>query len=70
MTIAQLNNGLSAESKRIVGYICELAGSQGMYGRLKESLCNAGAERSEAWLKQFHGCRDAVDFVMAYECGV
>ena len=68
MTIAQLKNGLSAESKRILEYICELAGSQGMYGRLKESLCNAGAERSEEWLKQFHGCRDAVDFVMAFEC--
>lgn len=68
MTIAQLKNGLSAESKRIVEYICELAVSQGMYGRLKESLCNAGAERSEEWLKQFHGCRDAVDFVMAFEC--
>lgn len=60
---------LSEDSKRILGYIQTLVGSQGLYGRLMHSLLEAEPDDAEKWLSQYHHCKDCVDFVMAYECG-
>jgi hypothetical protein len=58
---------LSAESKRIVGYIMTFAGSQGLYGRLMRDLLKMAPEQAEEWLSQYHHCNDCLDFVMEYE---
>lgn len=64
---------LSADSKRIVGYIMTFVGSQGLYGRLMRDLLGdlleMGPERAEEWLSQYHHCTDCLDFVMEYEGG-
>ena len=56
---------LSADSKRIVGYIMTFVPSQG----LMRDLLDAGAEQAEEWLSQYHHCTDCLDFVMEYEGG-
>lgn len=58
---------LSADSKRIVGYIMALVGSQGLYGRLMCDLLEMDSEQAEKWLSQYHHCTDCLDFVMEYE---
>lgn len=58
---------LSADSKRIVGYIMTFVGSQGLYGRLMRDLCEMEPEQAEEWLSQYHHCTDCLDFVMAFE---
>ena len=47
--------------------ICELACSQGLYGRLKEALTESG--RKEEILKQFEAMnfKDRIDFIMFIE---
>lgn len=58
---------LSADSKRIVGYIMTFVGSQGLYGRLMRALLEMEPEQAEEWLSQYHGCTDSLDFVMTFE---
>lgn len=58
---------LSADSKRIVGYIMTFVGSQGLYGRLMRGLLEMEPEQAEKWLSQYHHCSDCLDFVMAFE---
>ena len=58
---------LSADSKRIVGYIMTFAGSQGLYGRFMRDLLEMDYEQAEKWLSQYHHCTDCLDFVMAFE---
>ena len=58
---------LSADSKRIVGYIMTFVGSQGLYGRLMRALLEMEPERAEKWLSQYHGGSDCLDFVIAFE---
>ena len=58
---------LSADSKRIVGYIMTFVPSQGLYGRLMRDLLEMEPEQAEKWLSQYHGCSDCLDFVMEYE---
>lgn len=58
---------LSADSKRIVGYIMTFVGSQGLYGRLMRDLREMEPEQAEEWLSQYHHCTDCLDFVMAFE---
>ena len=58
---------LSPDSKRIVGYIMTFVPSQGLYGRLMRGLLDAGSEKAEEWLSQYHHCSDCLDFVMAFE---
>lgn len=58
---------LSADSKRIVGYIMTFVGSQGLYGRLMRYLLEMEPEQAEKWLSQYHNCSDCLDFVMAFE---
>lgn len=65
-TEALLEN-LSADSKRIVGYIMTFVGSQGLYGRLMRDLLEMDSEQAEEWLSQYHHCTDCLDFVMEYE---
>ena len=65
-TDALLEN-LSADSKRIVGYIMTFVGSQGLYGRLMRDLLEMEPEQAEEWLSQYHHCTDCLDFVMEYE---
>ena len=65
-TEALLEN-LSADSKRIVGYIMTFVGSQGLYGRLRRDLLEVEPEQAEEWLSQYHHCTDCLDFVMEYE---
>ena len=65
-TEALLEN-LSADSKRIVGYIMTFVGSQGLYGRLMRDLLEMEPEQAEEWLSQYHHCTDCLDFVMEYE---
>ena len=65
-TVALLKN-LSADSKRIVGYIMTFVGSQGLYGRLMRDLLEMDYEQAEEWLSQYHRCSDCLDFVMAFE---
>ena len=65
-TEALLEN-LSADSKRIVGYIMTFVGSQGLYGRLMRGLLEMEPEQAEEWLSQYHHCTDCLDFVMEYE---
>lgn len=60
---------LSTDSKRIVGYIMTLVPSQGLYGRLMRDLLEAGAEKAEEWLSQYHHCTDSLSFVMEFEGG-
>ena len=60
---------LSADSKRIVGYIMTFVPSQGLYGRLMRDLLDAGAECAEEWLSQYHHCTDSLSFVMEFEGG-
>ncbi len=60
---------LSADSKRIVGYIMTFVPSQGLYGRLMRDLLDAGAESAEEWLSQYHHCPDSLSFVMEFEGG-
>lgn len=60
---------LSADSKRIVGYIMTFVPSQGLYGRLMRDLLDAGAEQAEEWLSQYHHCTDSLSFVMEFEGG-
>lgn len=67
-TEALLEN-LSADSKRIVGYIMTFVGSQGLYSRLMRDLLDADPDDAEEWLSQYHGCSDCLDFVMAFEGG-
>ena len=62
-------NKLSADSKRIISYIQTFVGSQGLYGRLMSDLRHAETEDAEAFLSQFHHCKDCVSFVMEYEGG-
>ena len=57
---------LSDDSKRIIGYIQTFVGSQGLYGRLLKALIE-NPDKAEEWLSQYHGCRDCLDFVMAFE---
>ena len=57
---------LSDDSKRIIGYIQTFVGSQGLYGRLLNSLIE-NPDQAEEWLSQYHGCHDCLDFVMAFE---
>lgn len=65
-TVALLKN-LSADSKRIVGYIMTFVGSQGLYSRLMRDLLEMEPEQAEEWLSQYHHCTDCLDFVMEYE---
>lgn len=65
-TVALLKN-LSADSKRIVGYIMTFVGSQGLYGRIMRDLLEMDYEQAEKWLSQYHHCTDCLDFVMAFE---
>ena len=65
-TEALLEN-LSADSKRIVGYIMTFVGSQGLYDRLMRDLLEMEPEQAEEWLSQYHHCTDCLDFVMEYE---
>ena len=65
-TEALLEN-LSADSKRIVGYIMTFVGSQGLYGRLMRDLLAMEPEQAEEWLSQYHHCTDCLDFVMTFE---
>ena len=58
---------LSADSKRIVGYIMTFVGSQGLYGRIMRDLLEMDYEQAEKWLSQYHNCSDCLDFVMAFE---
>ena len=58
---------LSADSKRIVGYIMTFVGSQGLYGRIMRDLLEMDYEQAEEWLSQYHHCTDYLDFVMAFE---
>ena len=58
---------LSADSKRIVGYIMTFVGSQGLYGSLMRALLEMEPEQAEEWLSQYNGCSDCLDFVMAFE---
>ena len=60
---------LSADSKRIVGYIMTFVGSQGLYARLMRDLLEADPDDAEEWLSQYHHCTDCLDFVMEYEGG-
>lgn len=60
---------LSADSKRIVGYIMTFVPSQGLYGRLMSDLLDAGAEQAEEWLSQYHHCTDSLSFIMEFEGG-
>lgn len=60
---------LSPDSKRIVGYIMTFVPSQGLYGRLMHDLLEAGAEKAEEWLSQYHHCTDSLSFVMEFEGG-
>ncbi len=60
---------LSENSKRIVGYITDFMGSQGLYGRLMRDLLEMEPEDAEEWLSQYHHCTDCLDFVMEYEGG-
>lgn len=60
---------LSPDSKRIVGYIMTFVPSQGLYGRLMRDLLDAGAEKAEEWLSQYHHCTGSLDFVMEFEGG-
>ena len=46
---------LSADSKRIVGYIMTCVGSQGLYGRIMRDLLEMEPEQAEEWLSQYHG---------------
>jgi hypothetical protein len=62
-------NKLSADSKRIIGYIQTFVGSQGLYGRLMNDLRHAETEDAEEFLSQYHHCTDCVSFVMEYEGG-
>ena len=64
----KLLSKLSEDSKRIVGYIQTFVGSQGLYGRLMRDLVE-NPDQAEEWLSQYHGCKDLLDFVMAYEGG-
>lgn len=63
----ELLEKLSADSKRIVGYIMTFVGSQGLYGRLMRALLEMEPEQAEEWLSQYHHCTDCLDFVMEYE---
>lgn len=63
----ELLEKLSPDRKRIVGYIMTFVGSQGLYGRLMRDLLDAGSEKAEEWLSQYHHCSDCLDFVMAFE---
>ena len=63
----ELLEKLSADSKRIVGYIMTFVGSQGLYGRLMRDLLEMDYEQAEKWLSQYHHCTDCLDFVMAFE---
>ena len=63
----ELLEKLSADSKRIVGYIMPFVGSQGLDGRLMRGLLEMEPEQAEEWLSQYHGCSDYLDFVMAFE---
>lgn len=63
----ELLEKLSADSKRIVGYIMTFVGSQGLYGRLMRGLLEMEPEQAEKWLSQYHRCSDCLDFVMAFE---
>ena len=63
----ELLEKLSADSKRIVGYIMTFVGSQGLYGRLMRDLLEMEPEQAEEWLSQYHHCTDCLDFVMAFE---
>lgn len=65
----ELMDNLSADSKRIVGYIMTFVPSQGLYGRLMRDLLDAGAEKAEEWLSQYHHCPDSLSFVMEFEGG-
>ena len=65
-TEALLEN-LSADSKRIVGYIMTFVGSHGLYGGLMRDLLEMEPEQAEEWLSQYHHCTDCLDFVMEYE---
>ena len=65
-TEALLKN-LSADSKRIVGYIMTFVGSQGLYGRIMRDLLEMDYEQAEEWLSQYHHCTDCLDFVMTFE---
>ena len=58
---------LSADSKRIVGYIMTFVPSQGLYCRLMRDLLEMEPEQAEEWLSQYHECSDYLDFVMAFE---
>ena len=58
---------LSADSKRIVGYIMTFVGSQGLYGSLMRDLLEMDSEQAEEWLSQYQHCTDCLDFVMEYE---
>lgn len=60
---------LSADSKRIVGYIMTFVGSQGLYGRLMRDLLEMEPEQAEEWLSQYHHCTDSLSFVMEFEGG-
>ena len=60
---------LSADSKRIVGYIMTFVGSQGLYGRLMRDLLEMEPEDAEEWLSRYHECSDCLDFVMTFEGG-
>ena len=65
----ELLDNLSDDSKRIVGYIMTFVPSQGLYGRLMRDLLDAGAEKAEEWLSQYHHCSDSLSFVMEFEGG-
>ncbi len=62
-------NKLSADSKRIIGFIQTFVGSQGLYGRLMDDLRHAETEAAEEWLSQYHHCKDCLSFVMEFEGG-
>ena len=63
----ELLEKLSADSKRIVGYIMAFVGSQELYGRLMRDLLEMDSEQAEEWLSQYHHCTECLDFVMAFE---
>ena len=63
----ELLDKLSADSKRIVGYIMTFVGSQGLYGRLMRDLLALEPEQAEEWLSQYPGSSDYLAFVMAFE---
>lgn len=66
--MSRLNDTLSADSKRIMSYISDMAGSQGLYSRLWRDLHQMAPDEAENLLKQYHHCQDSLEFYLAYEC--